>query len=82
MKIDFKLEGNRMERLEVEGSNIELAAGVGYLARLICSAAWKTNPESAKALKRAIMSVMSPDSPTWDPKQDVQGIFITKGVTE
>ena len=82
MKIDFKLEGNRMERLEVEGSNIELAAGVGYLARLIYSATRKTNPESAKAFKWAIMSAMSPGSPTWDPKQDVQGIFITQEVTE
>lgn len=82
MKIDFKLEGNRMEYLEVEGSNIELAAGVGYLAGMLYSATWKLNPEAAKALKWAIMAAMSPDSPTWDPKQDVQGIFITQEVTE
>lgn len=77
MKIDFKLEANRMARLEVEGSNIELAAGVSYLAHLIYSAIWKTKPESAEALKWAIIAALSPDSISWDPQQDVQGIFIT-----
>ena len=80
MQIDFRMNDKGVERAVCSGSNIELAVAIGILVNLIYSAALKSDREAAESIKAGIKAITSPDAPTWTPRRDIEGIFITQEV--
>lgn len=79
--IDCKIDSHRLHRLECAGSTVEIAAEICKIANLIYSATMKSDPDAAQIMRMSIMAGMLPDSATWKPDRDVEGLFVVQEVT-
>lgn len=72
LKYEFTL-GER-EQLETEGTIVEICAAVARMIQMIYGKLLRTNTDLSDAFRRAaIMMIVAPDSPCWDPNEDTAG---------
>lgn len=72
LKYEFTL-GER-ERLDVEGTIVDTCAAVARMIQLIYGRLLRTDTDLSDAFRQAaIMMIVAPDSPCWDPNADTVG---------
>lgn len=80
--IDYKANGDKVERLECDGKLTDIIAEVGLLVNKIYAAGCKAAPEAAAEFKAAVQIMMCDDSPVWEPDEHIEGIFMARRVQE
>ena len=76
--IEVKINGRKIEKLDVSGDSIEVAIEIGVMLERIHSGLYKANPCAAEQMKQFIACLCQPDSPVWQPDDNVQGIFAAR----
>lgn len=76
--IEVKINGRKIEKLDVSGDSIEVATEIGVMLERIHSGLYKANPRAAEQMKQLIICLCQPDSPVWRPDDNVQGIFAAR----
>lgn len=76
--VKVNIHGRKIEDLAVSGDSVEVAIDIGVMLERIHSGLYKANHRAAEQMKQLIICLCQPDSPVWQPDDNVQGIFAAR----
>lgn len=71
--LKVEIAGKEIKRIEVEGTSVELAAEIGYMAHAIYNMVRQSDLGAAEKFRMAVTVALLPASPAWEKKDVMTG---------